>query len=277
MPERAIKVHVPPGAIDSHMHIVGDYAQYPPAPTANVHPPVSDVDRYRTMSARIGVERCVVVQPTIYAFDNSCTLDAVNALGERAKGVVVVPPGIAEGDVAALSDDRVCGVRYHMLPGGILSWDTLEDTAARVAPFGWHVQVQMDGRLLPEQADLLGRLKSKLIIDHTGKFLEPVGADHPAFRVLLDLVEAGNTWVKLSAPYETSKVGPPHYDDVGVLAKVLSKNAPERVLWGSNWPHFRQDNPPTEETLLDMMGEWIGDETIIAKALCDNPVEAFGF
>ncbi len=271
------KVKVPAGAVDSHMHIVGDYARYPLAPTANVKPPVADVPAYLAVLKRIGVERCLVVQPSIYAFDNSCTMDAVATIGERARGVVVVPPTVTEPEIAALDARRACGVRFHMLPGGVLPWDAMEDMAAKVGPFGWHVQLQMDGRLLPERMPLLRRLKAKLVIDHTGKFLEPVATDHPAFRALLELVEAGNTWVKLSAPYETSKVGPPLYDDVGRLAKVLAKAAPERMLWATNWPHFRQYDPPSEEMLLDMMLDWIGDDSAITRALRDNPAEAFGF
>jgi len=271
------KVVVPSGAVDCHMHIVGDERRYPMAPTATVRPPLSLVPDYLAMIRRIGVERCVVVQPSNYGFDNRCTMDAVAEIGAGAKGVVVVPPTVTETEIAALDARRACGVRFHMMPGGVMRWEWMEDMAAKVAPFGWHIQVQMDGRTLPEHLPLLRRLKTKLVIDHTGKFLEPVKPDHPAFRALLDLVMVGNTWVKLSAPYETSRVGPPLYDDVGVLAKVLSKAAPQRVLWASNWPHFRQDNPPTEEMLLDMMRDWIGDEATITRALRDNSVEAFGF
>jgi D-galactarolactone isomerase len=118
-----------------------------------------------------------------------------------------------------------------------------------------------------------------LVIDHVGKFLEPVPVDHPAFRVLVRLVGTGRTYVKLSAPYEVSKVGPPHYDDVGALAKVLVRTAPERMLWASNWPHLGQpkERTPDEAVQLDMLLDWAPDESVRHNILVDNPARLYGF
>ena len=124
-----------------------------------------------------------------------------------------------------------------MLPGGALPWEILETMAARVANFGWHVQLQLDGRLLPDREPLLKKLPGTLMVDHVGKLLDPVTIDHPGFLVLLRLLENGCTWVKLSAPYEWSKPGPPNYADAGQLAYTLSRAAPDRTLWATNWPH----------------------------------------
>ncbi|MGB8443078.1 MAG: amidohydrolase family protein, partial [Pseudolabrys sp.] len=143
---------------------------------------------------------------------------------------------------------------------------------------GWHVQLQLDGRNLPEHESLLKRLTGTLVVDHVGKFLEPIPLDHPGFRTLLNLLEGGRTWVKLSAPYEVSKVGPPHYDDVGKLAKVLAKTAPERMLWASNWPHPTPGVAiPDDAWMLDMLLDWIPDERARNKALTDNPAALYGF
>src|SRR5919108_5202121 len=221
------RLKAPPGTTDTHMHIFE--ARFPLAPTAVMKPPESPVSEYLKVCRRIGIERTVVVQPSGYGADNSCTLAAIAALGANARGIVVVPESVPDAELDRLTKAGVRGVRFHMFPGGVLPWESLEPLAARVLPFGWHVQVQLDGRQLPGHEAVLSRLPGTLVIDHVGKFLEPVPVDHPAFRVLVRLVEAGRTHVKLSAPYEVSKVGPPNYDDVGALAKVLVKAAPERM------------------------------------------------
>jgi D-galactarolactone isomerase len=151
--------------------------------------------------------------------------------------------------------------------------------AARAGNFGWHVQLQLDGRQLPEREALLKRLEGTLVIDHNGKFLEPVAVDHPSFKSLLRLLENGRTWVKLSAPYETSKKGPPLYPDVGTLAKALVKAAPERCVWASNWPHpsVPAEQRPDDADLLDLLLDWAPDEKTRNKILVDNPAKLYGF
>ena len=152
--------------------------------------------------------------------------------------------------------------------------------AARVAPLGWFVQVQLDGRTLPERFDLLSHLSAPLLIDHIGKFLEPVVPEHPAFRALLRLVDGGNTFVKLAAPYETSKTGAPDYRDVGALARALVAAAPERMVWASNWPHISPDPTrpkPDEAALLDLFGEWAPDAAVRRRILVDNPARLYRF
>src|SRR5581483_10119661 len=227
------------------------------------------------MRTRIGVSRTVVVQPSAYAADNTCTLEAMAAMGESARGIAVVEAGVADAELDRLTKAGMRGIRYFMLPGGILPWDGLEGMAARVGAFGWHVQLQLDGRLLPEREPLLKRLKGTLVIDHNGKFLEPVGVDHPSFKCLLRLLENGRTWVKVSAPYETSKVGPPSYSDVGVLAKALIKAAPNRCVWASNWPHpsVPAEQRPDDADLLDLLLDWAPDDATRRKILVDNPAK----
>ena len=274
------RLQAPPGATDTHMHFYGPYDRYPAAPTAVGIPPVATVEHYRALQRRLGLERVVVVQPTTFGDDNRCTLDAVAELGAAvARAVVVVTPEADGAKLERLTRAGARGIRYHKLPGGVLTWDMLEPMAARVREHAWHVQLQLDGRLLPEKADVLKRLPGTLVIDHVGKFLEPVPPDDPAFRVLLDLVEGGRTWVKLSAPYEVSKAGPPRYDDVGRLAKTLVEAAPERMLWASNWPHPGQTGArrPDDAALLDLLLHWVDDDTTRARILVDNPAALYGF
>lgn len=137
-----------------------------------------------------------------------------------------------------------------MLPGGVLPWDTLEAMSARIAAWGWNINLQLDGRELPQHLPLLKRLESLLVIDHTGKFLEPVAPDSEAFRALLELVDGGRCWVTLSPPYETSREGLPHYGVVGRLARILATNHPQRCLWASNWPYPNQNPVPSSQTML---------------------------
>jgi D-galactarolactone isomerase len=165
------------------------------------------------------------------------------------------------------------------LHGGMLGFDVMDAVAAQVHPFGWHANIQLDGRELPKYEAQIKRLPGKFVIDHTGKFLEPVAPDHEAFKSLLRLVDTGRCWVKLSAPYETSKTGAPKYADVGKLAKALVKKAPERMLWASNWPHpsVPKEKRPADEDLLDLLLDWAPVEATRRKILVDNPAELYGF
>lgn len=271
------RLAAPAGACDTHMHIYED--RFPLAPTALFKPPHSPVADYLAMRKRIGVERTVVVQPTAYGFDNTCTLEAMAALGPGARGIAVVKPDVTEAQLERLTKAGMRGIRYFMLPGGALPWDTLETMAARVAPFGWHVQLQLDGRTLPEREALLKRLPGTLVIDHNGKFLEPVPPDHAAFKCLLRMLENGRTWVKLSAPYETSKTGAPAYADVGLLAKALARAAPDRALWATNWPHpnVPKEKRSDEAELLDLLLEWAPEEAARRKILVENPAKLYGY
>ncbi len=274
--EQPPRLKAPKGTCDTHIHIYD--RKYPMAPTALYNPADASVADYLKVRARLGIERTVVVQPSTYGTDNRCTLEAMKAMGSSARGVAVVDQTVTDAELDRLTKLGICGIRFHMFPGGALPWEILETMAARVAPFGWHVQLQLDGRDLPERAALIERLTGTLVIDHVGKFIEPVKPDHPGFRILLGLIENGRTWVKLSAPYEVSKVGPPHYDDVGILAKALVKAAPERMLWATNWPHPTPGIvKPDDIWMLDMMLDWVADPAVRQKVLVDNPARLYGF
>jgi D-galactarolactone isomerase len=149
--------------------------------------------------------------------------------------------------------------------------------AARIEPYGWHINLQLDGRNLGQYEDLLVHLPGRLVIDHTGKFLEPVGPDHPGFQTLLRLLDSGKVWVKLAAPYETSKLGPPHYADVGAIARALVKANPERCLWASNWPHPNQYPAPSDTAMLDQLHQWADDPATREKILVANPAQVYGY
>ena len=269
----------PPGACDCHMHAYGDPAIYPPAP-ASPFPPVAggDIETYKRVLDVLGLTRAVVVQPSVYGFDNSATLDAMAALGDEARGVAVVPPDVSDAELERLTGLGVRGIRFFMIGGGSLGWDDLDRLAARTAAFGWHVQMQMDGRNLHDYADRLANLPGRLVIDHNGKFLEPVGIDHPGFLALRKLIDGGKTWVKTSGVYETSRTGAPDYADVALLASALITSFPERCLFATNWPHpSKPGNPPNDARLVDLFAQWCGDERGAARIMVDNPAEVYGF
>ena len=272
----APRLKAPAGACDTHMHVYDK--KYPLAPTAVSAVPDAPVEGYQAVQRRLGLSRTVVVQPSAYGTDNRCTLEAVAKLGkEKARGIAVVDDKVSAEELRRLSDGGMRGVRFHMLPGGALPWEILDRVAARVQDAGWHVQLQLDGRLLPEREAQVRSWPGRIVIDHVGKFLEPVPVDHPAFRCLLRLVESSRVWVKLSAPYEVSKMGPPRYDDVGRLAKALVKAAPERMLWASNWPHPSVKEKPDDAVLLDLLLDWAPDERTRQRILVDNPAELYAF
>ncbi|MFT3952892.1 MAG: amidohydrolase family protein [Piscinibacter sp.] len=269
-------IEVPFGATDTHIHV---YDDSPLSPTAlSTPPPAASVDDYRRIRAQLGLTRTVIVQPSVYGTDNACTVRGIAALGpDVARGVAVVDAHVSEAELDRLTRAGMRGARFFMLPGGAVGFDQLDAIAAKMAPFGWHAVFQTDGRRLADHEAQIRAWPVPVIIDHTGKFLEPVAVDSPEFRVLLGLVETGRVFVKVSAPYETSKTGAPAYEDVSRLARALVKAAPERILWASNWPHPGRDPRPDSAHLLDILADWAPDPADRKRILVDNPAGLYGF
>jgi len=269
---------MPAGACDCHVHIYEDGVEL--AASATFKPPHAPVSAYVEVQKALGLERVVLVQPTGYGFDNSVLLGALSELGcDRAKGVVVIPPQVSDTALQELHAAGVRGIRYMMLApgGGLLSWDTLEVMAARIAPMDWHINLQLDGRDLPRHMDLLLRLPCKLVIDHIGKFLAPVLPQDACFQALLRIIDREDRWVKLAAPYETSRIGPPGYDDVSELAKALVQHQPQSCLWASNWPHPNRSVLPNDAELLDLLSVWAPQAPVRELILVGNPAKAYCF
>lgn len=266
---------LPADACDCHMHVYED--AYALAPTATFRPPHAPASAYRQVQRALGIRRAVVVQPTGYAFDNRCTLAAMADLGPEARGIVVVPPDAGAAELEHLHGLGVRGVRYMMLPGGVLPWSGLETTAAAIEAFGWHVDLQLDGRELPLHESMLLRLPGRLVVDHVGRFQGPVEPDGPALSTLRRLLDGGRCWVKLSAPYESSRSGAPAYDDIAWIARLLAEHYPERCLWASNWPHPNQNPVPTESALLAWTLDCIQGTGARRRILVDNAAELYGF
>jgi D-galactarolactone isomerase len=265
----------PIGTCDSHMHIYDEW--YPASPSALLRPPDALVADYQRLQASLGLDRVVVVQPTTYGLDNRCQLDAVAELGDTARAVVVVDAATTTDELKRLDQLGACGARFHMLPGGAVGWDDLAIVAARIADLGWHIQLQLDGRELPHRLAALRHLPTPLVVDHVGRFMPPVAPDHDAFAALLALLDTGRTWVKLSAPYESTIDGAPRFPAVTSLARVLVAAHPDRMVWGSNWPHPGQAHPLTDDQLTRLMLDWLPDPAVRHRVLVTNPAELYRF
>ena len=257
------------------MHIYDP--RYRAAPTWPFALPDAPLSAYRAVQTALGLSRAVIVQPNGYSFDNACTEEAVRGLGPSARGIATIRPDIANAELERLTRVGFRGARCYMLKGGYLSWEDVDAIAARVEPYGWHVQMQFDGRGLPQHEARLSRLPVDVVIDHNGKFLEPVPPTDPAFAVLLRLLDSGKCWVKLSAPYETSKAGPPGYDDVSALARALAAANPDRCVWATNWPHPGISPTPSTTGMLDLLLDWTDSEATRRKILVGNPARLYGF
>ena len=270
------RLPTPPGACDTHMHIYEPgYALR--AEAAHASQP-STLNHYREVRKKLGLTRTVIVQPSGYGTDNTCTLEAMAKLGDAARGVAIVDPEAPDAEIERLTKLGIRGIRYHMRGVVVLGWDTLPRMAARVAPFGWHVQLQCESKEIGEHQAILSRLPCDLVIDHMGRFDAATPETDRDWRTMMDLLSSGRCWVKLSGPYYGSKSGPPLYEDKARFAKALIKAAPERTVWATNWPHpsYRK-NFPDEGKLLDLVAEWTQDEALRLRILVTNPAKLYGF
>jgi predicted TIM-barrel fold metal-dependent hydrolase len=268
----------PPGATDCHCHVFGPYDRYPLSPGRSYTPPEASVAQYLEVLGTIGLSRTVIVQPSVYGTDNAVTLDAVDAIGpHRARAVVVVDEGSGAAELAAMAARGARGVRFNAVSGNGAPLEQLEWLAERIAPLGWHVQLYTHASVLPELEPVLRRLPVPVVVDHMGGVKAAAGGvEHPGFRSLLRLLENG-AWVKLSG-YRAS-AGPP-YADVAPMARALLQAAPERCVWGTDWPHPSLHDPaevPDDGELLDALGRWVPDEAARRAVLVDNPARLYGF
>ena len=273
----APKLKAPPNACDCHMHIYD--SRFPVAPTAKLRPGDATVDDYRRLQKRIGTTRNVVVTPSTYGTDNSCTLDAMAKLGGTARGVAVVDTSVADAELKRLNGLGIRGIRFNLVQSGATTVDMIEPLSKRVNDLGWHVQIHMLGDQIVEIEDLLKRLPSPIVFDHRARIPEPAGVNHPAFAVVLNLLDKGRTWVKLSGAYMDTQTGPPAYADTSKVAQGYVKGAPERMVWGSDWPHptEKADAKPDDAVLFDLLADWAPDEATRNRILVDNPAALYGF
>ncbi|MDH6590290.1 putative TIM-barrel fold metal-dependent hydrolase [Variovorax sp. TBS-050B] len=270
---------LPPGACDSHMHVFDP--RFPPSPHWQRQPPRAEVGAYRLLQRRLGTTRAVVVNPSTYGTDNRCTLDALAQLGADARGVAVVGQSVTDAELDRLAAQRVCGLRVNFVTPQ--SWGTttaamLETLARRIARLGWHVQVFVHPERLVELAPVLARLPVPLVVDHMARIDPAEGPRSPAYAVLRRLLDGGNAWVKLSGVYMRSREGAPGYADCFALGRALVEAAPERLVWGSDWPHTTAAPGSVDDAdLANVLMAWCGSEAVRDRILVDNPARLYGF
>jgi D-galactarolactone isomerase len=270
------KLKAPANACDCHMHII-DVARFPsPRPAATT----STVADYRLFQKRIGTTRTIIVQPRNFVLDNRATLDGLAQMGQSARGVVVVDTTVTDAELKRFNDAGVRGTRFSLAdPNVPLKVDMIEPLSKRIADLGWHIQFHATGDQIVELAALLRRLPSQLVFDHMGQPPLPAGIEHPSHGILRGLIDAGRTWVKLSNVDSNSKVGPPSYPEATKMAQAFIKAAPERLVWGSDWPHpgSGADKKPNDAQIFDLLPEWAPEEAMRNRILVQNPETLYGF
>jgi predicted TIM-barrel fold metal-dependent hydrolase len=284
---------VPPGACDCHTHVFGPPTQFPFAPQRSYTPGEASLEELLALQRDLHLDRVVIVQPSVYGTDNSCTVDALRRLDGRGRAVAVIADDITQAELEALHRAGVRGVRLNLATAGVNDPDVarrrLAATTARIAPLNWHVQIYTDMAVIAAlQADLEA-LKVPLVIDHFGGAQAALGPTQPGFAALLALVRAGKAYVKLSAPYRSSSLRP-DYADVASLAAPLIAANPARMLWGSDWPHpggghkrgqsieeIEAFFPEDDGRTLNLLAEWAPDPALRRRVLVDNPALLYDF
>lgn len=278
---RKPRLSMPAGACDCHAHVFGPQNRFPYVENAAYIPQDASPEDYARMLRTIGCERAVLVQPSVYGTDNGAMIHALRSGVFPLRGVAVVDAKISDRELEDMHAAGVRGVRINLAsatPG--LSLVEAPDLAKRLKALGWHLQFFLDLRKLPDAEEKLGSLDIDIVIDHFGKVPAADGVNAPAFQTLLRLVKRENVWAKLIGPYFLSDKTP-SYPDVTPLARAVIAAAPDRVVWGTDWPHpavaHLPVDMPNDGDLADLVMEWAPDETQRRKLLADNPARLYGF
>jgi predicted TIM-barrel fold metal-dependent hydrolase len=254
---------------------------FPPAWPKLRAVPNGSVADYRLLQQRLGTQRAIVVQPAPYGTDNRGTVAAVQALGlANARAVAVLHPTVTDAELAALHAGGVRGLRFtqHNPKTAVTSPDMIEPLARRIAELGWHTQLHLLADQLVAMASLVESLPGTIVIDHMGRLPQPDALKHPAHKILRRMLDGGRTWVKLSGAYLDTKIGPPRYADATKVARDLVKAAPERCVWGSDWPHPTEvETKPDDAILFNLLQEWVRDQPTRHNVLVNNPAKLYGF
>ena len=270
---------VPPaGAIDCHFHTYDK--NYPVTKGATLLPDDALPDDYRALQRRIGTTRGVIIQPSTYGTDNRLQIASRQALGaDNFRVIAVVAEDISEAELRRLDEQGVRGVRFNLGFPGVLTIESLKPLAPRLADLGWHCQINMRPKQIEDNADLLASLPGRLVFDHLAQVPQPAGLESAPYKIIRGLLDRGKTWVKLSGPYVSSKQGAPDYADAGAVAAAYVKAAPERLVWGSDWPHPSEpkEHKPDDARLFDLFAQCAGDDVAFKRILVDNPAELYGF
>lgn len=270
---------IPANACDAHLHIYDE--RFPQAVDAATALAQATVTQYNMLQRRLGTTRAIVVTPRSYGVDNRVTLDAIAQLGlNQTRGVAVLRSDVSDQTLYQLDEAGIRGIRFSLYTpkNAAVSFDMVEPLAHRIHRLGWHVQLHWTADQYVEHAQCLERLPCPIVIDHMGRLPQPLGLSHQAVKIIETLLARGNTWIKLSGPYLDSQRGEAAaFSDVDSVARHWMAMAPDRLVWGSDWPHPTEARKPDDATLLDRLGVWTQDSSLIEKILVHNPAQLYGF
>ncbi len=275
-PKRPV-TKAPAGACDCHAHVIEPQTVQPYVANRSYTPPPASLEDYKNMHRTLGIERAVIVQPSVYGTDNRVTLRAIERYGPNCRGVAVVDGSIPEGDIIQLHLGGIRGVRFNLVYSGGVDVSMLEVLAGRVKDLGWHLQLFIGAEGLCDLENRLRDLPVPIVIDHMGMVDASKGTEQPAFKALLRLVDGGKTWVKLCGNYRISD-RVPNFEDAMPIARKLIQANPDRMVWGTDWPHPALSNfMPNDGDLLDALASYTSDARTLKKILTDNPAQLYDF
>jgi predicted TIM-barrel fold metal-dependent hydrolase len=278
---RAPSFKLPPHSCDTHAHICGPSSQYLYSPGRIYTPPDALMPAYRHMLDTLGVERAVLVQPSVYGSDNAAMLDVLAADPKRLRAVAVIEPDTPNAELERMHALGVRGVRCNIVDvkegKGKLPMEMLLALAKRIAPFAWHLEFLMHVDETPDLDKLLANFPVEVVFGHLGYMKTDKGLDAPGYAALLRLMKTGRAWVKLTGPYRIS-TGTLPYADVTPYAQALMDAAPGRIVWGSDWPHVMvKGQMPNDGDLASCLAAWVPDEKLREQVLVHNPAKLYGF
>jgi 2-pyrone-4,6-dicarboxylate lactonase len=273
---------LPRGSVDTHVHVFE--AGYKLSPDRGYDPPDSTLADLQHLHATLGIDRVVFTQPSVYGVDNSAILNGMAALNaesaNRARAVVALTMDVKDDELAALDACGVRGVRLNTdNKGGMpIEMSAIPALAARIAPFGWHIEFLFPGKDILELMPIFTGLKVPMCIAHFAYQPATAGVGAPGFQALLELMRRGNTWMKISGANRVSATDLPPYDDVKPMAEGLIQAAPERIMWGTDWPHpNKYVANPNDGDLVDAFGDWVSDDAMRRKIMIDTPAAFYRF
>jgi predicted TIM-barrel fold metal-dependent hydrolase len=270
---------LPPLACDAHCHVFGPAALFPYAPDRTYTPPDAPKQALARLHDMLGVARAVIVQASCHGTDNTATLDAIASSGGRYRGVAIVDDDFDDRQAETLHAGGIRGVRFNFVKhlGGVPDMAVFRRTVERIRPLGWHLVVHMDAGDLIDHYDMLKALPVPFIVDHMGRIRADAGLEQAPFQALLALMKLPNAWVKVCGSERVSTAGPP-FTDAAPFAAALVQAAPERVLWGTDWPHPNiAKHMPNDADLVDLIPRFAPDADQQQRLLVDNPARLYDF
>ncbi len=270
---------VPAGAVDAHCHVFGPGDVFPYAPERKYTPCDAPKEKLWELRDHLGFERNVIVQATCHGADNRALVDALNDAKGRARGVATVTRDVSERELHELHKVGVRGVRFNFVKRLVdaLPFDSLGTIAGRIEPLGWHIVIYFEAAELPELLDFFTSLPTTVVVDHMGRPDVSQPLDGPEFELFVKLMdEHPNFWCKVSCPERLSQSGPPDYADVVPFARRIVEAFPDRVLWGTDWPHPNlKSHMPDDGKLVDYITKIAINDELHRKLLVDNPMHLY--